>query len=315
MPDSPPSSSSPASSPAAASERRPFVLVTGLSGAGRMTALNALEDMGYVAVDNMPLPLLGELMRSTAGDPGTIAPPLAFGVDTRTFGFDPQDLVRRARELRERPELDAKLLFLDCDTETLQRRYTESRRPHPLAPDRPVIDSIVEERRQIGWMRDTADLVIDTSSLSPHALKQVLAGHFALGPRIGTRLSVMSFSFRRGLPREADLVFDTRFLKNPHYEPALKPLTGRDPAVASFIATDPDYAAFLEHLRGLVGPLLPRFDAEGKSYLTIAVGCTGGRHRSVAVAEALADWLRGVGRSVTLTHRDADGAGGPGGAA
>lgn len=308
MPDSP----SP-SSPAAASVRRPFVLVTGLSGAGRMTALNALEDMGYVAVDNMPLPLLGDLMRSTAGDSGTTAPPLAFGVDTRTFGFDPQELVRRVRKLRQRPDLDAKLLYLECDTEVLQRRYTESRRPHPLAPDRPVIDSIVEERRQIGWMRDIADLVIDTSSLSPHALKQMLAGHFALGPRVGTRLSVMSFSFRRGLPREADLVFDARFLKNPHYEPALKPLTGRDPAVASFIATDPDYAPFLKHLRGLVGPLLPRFDAEGKSYLTIAVGCTGGRHRSVAVAEALADWLRGAGRSVTLTHRDADGAGGPGG--
>jgi RNase adapter protein RapZ len=308
MPDSPSSSS-----PAAASVRRPFVLVTGLSGAGRMTALNALEDMGYVAVDNMPLPLLGDLMRSTAGDSGTTAPPLAFGVDTRTFGFDPQELVRRVRKLRQRPDLDAKLLYLESDTEVLQRRYTESRRPHPLAPDRPVIDSIVEERRQIGWMRDIADHVIDTSSLSPHALKQMLAGHFALGPRVGTRLSVMSFSFRRGLPREADLVFDARFLKNPHYEPALKPLTGRDPAVASFIATDPDYAPFLKHLRGLVGPLLPRFDAEGKSYLTIAVGCTGGRHRSVAVAEALADWLRGAGRSVTLTHRDADGAGGPGG--
>ena len=267
MPDSP----SP-SSPATTSERRPFVLVTGLSGAGRMTALNALEDMGYVAVDNMPLPLLGDLMRSTAGGSGTTAPPLAFGVDTRTFGFDPQELVGRVQKLRQRPDLDVKLLFLDCDPETLQRRYTESRRPHPLAPDRPVIDSIVEERRQVGWMRDAADLAIDTSALSPHALKQILAGHFALGPRVGTRLSVMSFSFRRGLPREADLVFDARFLKNPHYEPALKPLTGRDPAVASFIATDPDYTPFLGHLRGLIGPLLPRFDAEGKSYLTIAVG-------------------------------------------
>jgi RNase adapter protein RapZ len=305
MPDDPP-----LLPPRATGARRPFVLVTGLSGAGRMTALNALEDMGYVAVDNMPLPLLGDLMRSTAGGSGTIAPPLAFGVDTRTFGFDPQELVRRVRKLRQRPDLDAKLLFLECDTEALQRRYTESRRPHPMAPDRPVMDGIVEERRQIGWMRDSADVLVDTSSLTPHALKQLLAGHFALGPRTGTRLSVMSFSFRRGLPREADLVFDVRFLKNPHYEPALKPLTGRDPAVASFIATDPDYQPFLERLTGLIGPLLPRFDAEGKSYLTIAVGCTGGRHRSVALAEALADWLRRAGRSVTLTHRDADGAGG-----
>ena len=124
----------------------------------------------------------------------------------------------------------------------------------------------------------------------------------------------MSFSFRRGLPREADLVFDARFLKNPHYEPKLKPLTGRDPAVAAFVATDPDYRPFVDRLQGLIGPLLPRFDAEGKSYLTIAVGCTGGRHRSVAVAEELADWLRDAGRSVTLSHRDADGAGGPSGA-
>ena len=294
--------------------RRPFVLVTGLSGAGRMTALNVLEDMGYVAVDNMPLPLLGDLMRSTSGGSGSAAPPLAFGVDTRTYGFDPQELVRRARRLRLRTDLDAKLLFLECDTEILQRRYTESRRPHPLAPDRPVMDSIVEERRQIGWMRDFADLVVDTSSLSPHALKQLLAGHFGLGPQAGTRLAVMSFSFRRGLPREADLVFDARFLKNPHYEPALKPLTGRDPSVAAYVATDPDYKSFVEHLQGLIGPLLPRFDAEGKSYLTIAIGCTGGRHRSVALAEVLAHWLRGAGRSVTLSHRDVEGAGGPDGA-
>jgi UPF0042 nucleotide-binding protein len=252
--------------------------------------------------------------RDTAGSSGTTATPLAFGVDTRTFGFDPQELVRRVRKLRQRPDLDAKLLFLDCDTEVLQRRYTESRRPHPLAPDRPVIDGIVEERRQIEWIRDSADVAIDTSALSPHALKQLLAGQFALGSRAGTRLSVMSFSFRRGLPREADLVFDTRFLNNPHYDPVLKPLTGRDPAVAAFIATDPDFQSFIGHLKGLIGPLLPRFDAEGKAYLTIAVGCTGGRHRSVAVAEVLADWLRGVGRSVTLSHRDADGSGGLGGA-
>ena len=308
MPDSPPPSL-----PPDATLRRPFVLVTGLSGAGRMTALNVLEDMGYVAVDNMPLPLLGDLMRSTSSGSGSAAPPLAFGVDTRTFGFDPQALVDRVQKLRQRADLDAKLLFLECDTEVLQRRYTESRRPHPMAPDRPVMDGIVEERRQIRWMRDIADLVVDTSSLSPHALKQLLAGHFALGPRVGTRLSVMSFSYRRGLPREADLVFDARFLKNPHYEPTLKPLTGRDPAVAAYVATDPDYKPFVEHLQGLIGPLLPRFDAEGKSYLTIAIGCTGGRHRSVALAEVLADWLRRAGRSVTLTHRDAEGAGGPDG--
>lgn len=289
--------------------RRPFVVVTGLSGAGRATALNVLDDLGYVAVDNVPLPLLDDLMRSTGGEPGEKARPLALGIDTRTFGFDARKLVARVGELRSHTGLAARLLFLEADTETLQRRYTETRRPHPLAPDRPVVDSIVEERRQIGWMRESADVSLDTSSMSPHRLKQILAGHFGLGITVGTRISVMSFSFRRGLPREADLVFDARFLKNPHYDPLLKPLTGRDPAVAAFIATDPDYRPFVNNLQALIGPLLPRFDAEGKSYLTIAVGCTGGKHRSVALAEQLADWLRSVGRSVTLSHRDVGAAG------
>lgn len=314
MPDSPAPTTSQAASQIASDERRPFVVVTGLSGAGRITALNALADMGYVAVDNIPLPLFGELMQSTSGKPGEKAPPLAFGIDTRTFGFNPKELVSRVRELRELRGLAVRLLFLEADTETLQRRYTESRRPHPMAPDRPLVDSIIEERRQIGFVRDAADLALDTSSMSPHQLKQILAGHFEAGRDTGTRIAVMSFSFRRGLPREADLVFDARFLKNPHYVPALKPLTGRDAAVAAYVATDPDYRPFVERLEGLIGPLLPRFDAEGKSYLTIAIGCTGGRHRSVALAEELADWLRKEGRSVTLSHRDVGAAGEAGGA-
>ena len=310
MPDSPATSTTVSQR----DTRRPFVLVTGLSGAGRGTALAALEDMGYVAVDNVPLPLLSDLMRSTAGSTGEMAVPLAFGVDARTYGFDPHDLVRRLQELRLRSDIAARLLFLDCDSETLLRRYTESRRPHPLAPDRPVKDGIGEERKHLGWVRDSADVVIDTSALSPHAFKQLLVGYFALGRSLDTRLAVMSFSYRRGLPREADLVFDVRFLRNPHYEPTLKPLTGRNPAVAGYVAGDPGYRPFIDSLKGLVGPLLPRFDAEGKSYLTIAIGCTGGRHRSVAVAEELAEWLRGAGRSVTLSHRDADAAGEAGGA-
>jgi UPF0042 nucleotide-binding protein len=306
MPDSP--TSLPSSSATAA--RRPFVIITGMSGAGRSTALRALEDFGYVAVDNVPLPLLGDLMRSTAGSPGEMAAPLAFGVDTRTHGFNAHDLVRRLQELRLRADLAPKLLYLDCDTETLQRRYTESRRPHPLAPDRPVIDGIADERSMIGRLRDSADLVVDTSMLSPHQFKQLLLGHFALGAAAGMRISVMSFSYRRGVPRESDLVFDVRFLKNPHYVPELKPLTGLDAEVAAFIETDPDYRPFIERLEGLIGPLLPRFDAEGKSYLTLAIGCTGGRHRSVAVAKRLADWLRKAGRSVSLSHRDTDARGG-----
>lgn len=302
MPDSSPPSDP---TPQRTTTRRPFVLVTGLSGAGRGTALHALEDLGYVAVDNVPLPLLGDLMSSTA-TPGELAAPLAFGVDTRTFGFSATALLRRLLQLRQRADLEARLLYLDCDTETLQRRYTESRRPHPLAPDRPVVDGIVEERKQIGGLRDSADVVVDTSALSPHQFKQILAGHFAVGRSVGARISVMSFSYRRGLPREADLVFDVRFLKNPHYVPELKPFTGQDKPVVDYIATDPDYEPFMARLEGLIGPLLPRFDTEGKSYLTIAVGCTGGRHRSIAVAERLAEWLRDAGRSVTLVHRDTE---------
>lgn len=302
MPDSSPSS---APTSQRTDTRRPFVLVTGLSGAGRGTALHALEDLGYVAVDNVPLPLLGDLMRSTA-TPGELAAPLAFGVDTRTYGFSAQALVRQLQRLRQRADLETRLLYLECDTEILQRRYTESRRPHPLAPDRPVVDGIVEERKQIGGVRDSADLVVDTSTLSPHEFKQILGGHFALGRSVGARIAVMSFSYRRGLPREADLVFDVRFLKNPHYVPELKPLTGRDKAVVDYIASDPDYEPFMSRLEALIAPLLPRFDAEGKSYLTIAVGCTGGRHRSIAVADKLAEWLRGAGRSVTLVHRDTE---------
>jgi len=302
MPDSSPS-------PALTSQRtapRPFVLVTGLSGAGRATALRALEDLGYVAVDNVPLPLLDDLMRSTAGSAGKTAAPLAFGVDTRTYGFSTEALVQRLQQLRQRPELGVRLLYLDCDSETLQRRYTESRRPHPMAPDRPVVDGIVDERKKMETMRDSADVVIDTSALSPHQFKQILSGHFALGQPVGTRIAVMSFSYRRGLPREADLVFDVRFLRNPHYVAELKPLTGKDKAVVDYIATDPDYEPFLGRLEAMIGLLLPRFDTEGKSYLTIAIGCTGGRHRSIAVAERLAGWLRDGGRSVSVMHRDTE---------
>src|SRR6266481_2879312 len=158
MPDSP----TPLPATSAVAGRRPLVIITGMSGAGRSTALRALEDFGYVAVDNVPLPLLGDLMRSTAGSPGEMAAPLAFGVDTRTYGFNAHDLARHLQELRLRTDLAPRLLYLDCDTETLQRRYTESRRPHPMAPDRPLVDAIGEERRRIGWVRDSADVVIDT---------------------------------------------------------------------------------------------------------------------------------------------------------
>lgn len=280
--------------------RRPVVLVTGLSGAGRGTALNALEDHGYVAVDNLPLFLVDDLLRPGTGD----AQPLVLGIDVRSRGFTAPAVVDHVRGLRARADLDARLLYLDCDNDVLLRRFTETRRAHPLARERPVLDGIVDERRLLRPLRDHADVTIDTSHLAPQELKALLLGHFASRAAAGLRIAVMSFSYRRGLPREADLVFDARFLRNPHYVETLRPFTGQDAVVARYVKADKDFKGYFRGITSLLEPLLPRFDSEGKSYLTVAVGCTGGRHRSVLVAEQLAAWLRRRGRIVTLTHRD-----------
>jgi len=194
-------------------------------------------------------------------------------------------------------------LFIDCDDERLQRRYTETRRPHPFAGDRPVTDGIRLERRVVSALRDRADLVIDTSNLSTAELKRLLTGHFALAAS-GLRLFVISFAYRHGIPRDADLIFDVRFLDNPHYSSELRLLTGRDPAVAAHIERDPALSPFLTGLWRLLQPLLPRYEREGKTYLTIAIGCTGGRHRSVYVAERLAAQLGAAKLRVEVAHRD-----------
>jgi UPF0042 nucleotide-binding protein len=196
------------------------------------------------------------------------------------------------------------LLFLDCDDEVLGRRFTETRRRHPLADDRPPIDGIRLERQLVHSLRDRADFVIDTSLLTPHELRRVLLGQFGRGVDRGMAVLVTSFSYRYGLPREADLVLDVRFLRNPHYDPALRPLTGRDAPVADHIRADPDCAPFLDHLRQLFDLLLPRYEREGKSYLTIAVGCTGGKHRSVFVAEEIGVWVQKHGLHSSVIHRD-----------
>lgn len=277
--------------------KTPLILVTGLSGAGHSTALRALEDLGYEAVDNLPLILLNA--------PVSFDRPMALGIDSRTRGFSAEALLDRIRRLRAEPELGVSLVFLTCSDEVLQRRYTETRRRHPLAQDRPVADGIRQERLMLDALADAADLVIDSTDLAIGDLKRLMLGHFALDRRPGLAIAVMSFSYRYGLPREADLVFDVRFLDNPHYDPVLRPLTGRDAAVAAHIEADPAFAPFFENLTDLLLPLLPGYEREGKSYLTLAVGCTGGRHRSVFVAERLAAWLAGHGRRVDLRHRDA----------
>jgi len=281
--------------------RTRLLVVTGLSGAGRSTALKALEDMGYEAVDNLPLSLLPSLI-----GPRAATAPLAIGVDVRTRDFAVPSLAKALDELTAGRAIDLKLLFLDCDDDHLERRFTETRRRHPLALERPVADGIRLERQRVWPLRDRADLVIDTSNLAPGDLKRLLQGHFALTSQPGVTIAVTSFSYRHGLPRDADLVFDMRFLRNPHYVPALQKLSGRDRAVGTFIEADPDFTPRFEEMAAWLDRLLPRYEAEGKSYLTIAVGCTGGRHRSVYVAERLAARLAADGRRVALMHRDLD---------
>ena len=282
----------------------PLLIVTGMSGAGKSSALNYLEDFGYEAVDNLPLSLLPELVRANA-DAGARRP-IAVGIDSRTRDFDLARLWDVAEALFAREDLATQVVFLDCDDDVLVRRYTETRRRHPLAADRPVSDGIALERRILGPARDRADYVLDTTSISGNDLKRLLAAHFAPGREPGLTVAVTSFSFKRGLPREADLVFDVRFLANPHYVEALRPLTGRDAAVGAHVEADPAWTPFMARLEGLLLDLLPHYGREGKSYLTIAIGCTGGRHRSVHVAERLGGLLRQAGHRVTVLHRDAD---------
>ncbi|MBL8710865.1 MAG: RNase adapter RapZ [Rhodospirillaceae bacterium] len=286
-------------------DRRHVLLVTGMAGAGRSTALKCLEDIGYEAVDNLPLDLLPVLLAGLgqAAMPD-MAKPLAFGIDSRTTGFSSDSFASLVHQLRGDPAFRVNLLFLDCEDDVLQRRFTETRRRHPLAQDRPVVDGIHRERILMGAVRDEADLLIDTTDTAIGDLKSLLIGHFGPGAQADLALTIVSFSYRHGLPREADLVFDVRFLDNPHYNQELRPLTGEHDAVGKAIASDPAFPGFFAALTSLLWPLLPGFEAEGKSYLTIAVGCTGGRHRSVFVAGKLAAWLSEKGRTVTLRHRD-----------
>lgn len=282
-----------------------ILLVTGMSGAGKSTVLRTLEDIGWETVDNLPLLLLDRLL-GTALPEGADGDgrPLAIGFGPQTRGFDGEKIVRRIKMLREEHGHDVGTLFLDCSGVELERRYSETRRRHPLAIDRPASDGIARERELLMPLRRWANRVIDTTALSANELAARIRETFAregLGEPV---VSVMSFGFARGLPQNADLVFDMRFLRNPHWVPALRPGTGLDPAVADYVAHDPAYEAGVGAIENLLMLLIPRYRAEGKSYVTIAIGCTGGRHRSVHVAQRIADRLRDAGFSPTVTHRD-----------
>ena len=282
------------------------LIVTGMSGAGKTTALKAFEDMGYEAVDNLPLSLLGRLLR-TGESAEAIARPIAIGVDSRTRAFDPDRFLEQLATLRRHHDLDITLLFFDCDDQSLVQRFSATRRRHPLAPDRPVQDGIGREREIMGRVKAAADFVFDTTGQSGLDLKRRLTARYGLERRESLLLTIMSFGFSRGVPRDADLVFDVRFLRNPNYVPQLKERTGKDEEVALYIAEDVNFAPFFDRLKDLVFFLLPLYREEGKSYLTIACGCTGGKHRSVFVAELLGRVLEDRQYHANIVHRDIEG--------
>lgn len=278
------------------------LLVTGMSGAGRTSALKALEDIGYEAVDNLPLRLMpGLVLQGPAPGHG-----LAIGIDVRTRDLVVEVFAEDVEQLRHDSGKPIDIVFLECDDEVLQRRYTETRHVHPIAGDRPLADGIAEERRLLRPLREAANIVIDTSHTNIHDLSRMLRERVGGGGGSDNSLhvSVVSFAFRNGIPRDADLVFDVRFLRNPHYDPDLRPQTGLDPAVGAYIEEDPDYATFFDRLTDLLALLLPRYRDEGKSYLTIAIGCTGGRHRSVYTTQKLGSWLKEHTPRVDVRHRE-----------
>jgi UPF0042 nucleotide-binding protein len=289
--------------------RTRVLLVSGMSGAGKSSALKVLEDLGYEAVDNLPLSLLAGL--ATGATPvvpkGETANALAIGIDTRTRDFVPSRFIQGLRLLRKTSDIEVRFLFLDCDDEVLKSRFVTTRRRHPLATDRPVADGIRGERSLMGSLKARADVLVDTSEMTLPDLRRVLTGHFSLDHAPGLAVTVTSFSYGRGVPRDADLVFDVRFLNNPFYRSRLKALTGMAEAVAAYIIKDKRWAPFFAKLTDFLAFLLPCYAEEGKSYLTIAIGCTGGRHRSVFAAGEVARRLREAGYRVNVRHRDIGG--------
>ncbi len=278
-----------------------FTIITGLSGAGRSEAARCLEDLGFFVVDNLPpalLPKMAELA-SRPGGPGRVA----IVLDVRGGVFF-GELSRALPELEE-SKIPYRILFLEASDEDLVNRYESTRRRHPLAPADRVVEGIRKERLMMESLRGEADLIIDTSGLTPHGLRDKIRDAFAdAPPEESLQVSLISFGYKYGAPRDADLVIDCRILPNPHWIDELRPLPGTDEQVRSYVKGQQPYREFLRRLRSLLGFMVPGFVAEGKSYLTIAVGCTGGRHRSVVVVDDLAKFFGDKGLPVSVDHRD-----------
>ncbi|HEX7085354.1 MAG TPA: RNase adapter RapZ [Vicinamibacterales bacterium] len=283
-----------------------FVVVTGLSGAGKSQALRALEDVGYFCIDNLPTQLIPTLASLTQRE-STGLQKVAIVADVREGAFV-RNFPKVWTRLKETPGLQPHLIFLEAGHETLVRRFSETRRPHPLALDRPVVEGIRAERRKLKPIRALADQIVDTTNLTVHQLREQFIG-MAEG-RTGRRrllVTIVSFGFKHGVPLDADVMFDVRFLPNPHFVDRLRPLTGRHKPVVKFLEQQPITREFIERLTDLLVFLVPQYLREGKTYLTIAIGCTGGRHRSVMVAEALAPALQALkGVRVRVRHRDVE---------
>lgn len=280
-----------------------FTIITGLSGAGRSEAARCLEDLGYFVVDNLPPTLLAKMaeLASSPGGPGRVA----IVLDVRGGVFF-GELSKALEELREL-EVSSRILFLEASDQDLVNRYESTRRRHPLAPADRVVEGIRKERLMMESLRGDADLIIDTSGLTPHELRDRIRDAFAdTPPEESLQVSLIAFGYKYGAPRDADLVIDCRFLPNPHWIDELRPLPGTDERVRTYVRGQQTYREFMRRLRSLLGFMVPGFVAEGKSYLTIAVGCTGGRHRSVVVVEDLAGFFRDKGLAATVDHRDLD---------
>lgn len=275
------------------------VIVTGASGAGRTTAINAFEDVGFETIDNIPLSLLERVFEGPSR-----LPPIAIGIDVRNREFSVDTVTAVLDSIDAMPEIEAETLYLDCRPDVLVRRYSETRRRHPLAPEGSPAAGIDREAGILAPLKRRADHLIDTTDMTPHQLRAEIGRLFGGAGFNELVLSVESFSYKRGLPRGVDMIFDVRFLQNPHWEEDLRSLDGRDDRVASFVAADARFAPFFEKVTELILSLLPAYKSEGKTHLAVGIGCTGGQHRSVTVAEMLSKGLADRGWRVSTRHRE-----------